>query len=99
MYSLLHIGTGGEGPGLKPDDLCAIYRGLKPAATPKKHDLATAYTQPYFRRTTLGDYSPSAASIQNESVPRAQTNACQRIELFRHAPQAASSNAPRDNTV
>jgi len=24
-----------EGPGLKPGDLCATYRGLKPAANPK----------------------------------------------------------------
>jgi hypothetical protein len=35
MYWLQYIGTGGEGPGLKPDDLSAIYRGLKPAATPE----------------------------------------------------------------
>jgi hypothetical protein len=41
MYSAC-IGAGKrEGPGLKsPDNLCATYRRLKPAATPKNHDLA-----------------------------------------------------------
>ena len=28
---------GSRAPWLKPDDLCATYRGLEPAATPKSH--------------------------------------------------------------
>ena len=34
----VRLWRGKECPGLKPDDLCATYRGLKPAATPKGND-------------------------------------------------------------
>jgi hypothetical protein len=53
---------------------------------------------PFLRNfTSLRDYSPSAASTQKANVPSAQTGACQRRGLFRHAPPTANRNPARDS--
>jgi hypothetical protein len=44
-------------------------------------------------------YSPAAASIQKDKVPNVQIKACQRMELFLHAPPTANSIPASDNIV